>query len=65
MIVFLLKLNIYLYVNMKTKKLEIWKIIAIAIATILMMYWLFAGTLIEEDSNETDFPSDIIEQSGN
>lgn len=65
MIVFLLKLNIYLYVNMKTKKLEIWKIIAIAIAIILMMYWLFAGTLIEEDSNETDFPSDIIEQSGN
>ena len=65
MIVFLMKLNIYLYVNMKTKKLEIWKIIAIAIAIILMMYWLFAGTLIEEDSNETDFPSDIIEQSGN
>ena len=65
MIVFLLKLNIYLYVNMKTKKLEIWKIIAIAIAIILMMYWLFAGTLIEEDSNETDFPTDIIEQSGN
>lgn len=65
MIVFLLKLNIYLYVNMKTKKLEIWKIIAIAIAIILMMYWLFAGTLIEEDSNETNFPSDIIEQSGN
>ena len=50
---------------MKTKKLEIWKIIAIAIAIILMMYWLFAGTLIEEDSNETDFPSDKIEQSGN
>ncbi|CCY37990.1 putative uncharacterized protein [Tannerella sp. CAG:118] len=65
MVIFLLKINIYLHVNMKTKKLEIWKIIAIAIAIILMMYWLFAGTLIEEDSNETDFPSDIIEQSDN
>ena len=65
MVIFLLKFNIYLHVNMKTKKLEIWKIIAIAIAIILMMYWLFAGTLIEEDSNETDFPSDIIEQSDN
>ena len=65
MVIFLLKINIYVQVNMKTKKLEIWKIIAIAIAIILMMYWLFAGTLIEEDSNETDFPSDIIEQSGN
>ena len=65
MVIFLLKINIYLHVNMKTKKLEIWKIIAIAIAIILMMYWLFAGTLIEQDSNETDFPSDIIEQSDN
>ena len=50
---------------MKTKNLETWKIIAIAIAIILMMYWIFAGTLIEEDSNETDCPSYTIEQSGN
>ena len=50
---------------MKIKKLEIWKIVAIAIAIILMMYWLFAGTLIEEASNDAVFPSDVIEQSGN
>ena len=32
-------------------KKNVWKIIGVFIAIILMLYWLFAGTKIEEESD--------------
>ena len=62
---FPLKLNIFTHANYKyMKKKDIWKIIGVIILVALMLYWLFAGTLLEEDDNAA-MPSDLIEQSGN
>lgn len=35
----------------KMKKKHIWLVIGAIIACFLLLYWLFAGTIIEEDSN--------------
>ena len=43
-------------------KKNVWKIIGVFIAIILMLYWLFAGTKIEEDSDGIYTP-EAIEQA--
>ena len=36
---------------MKKKKTNPWTIVGIIIAIILLIYWLFAATVLEEDEN--------------
>ena len=43
-------------------KKNVWKIIGVFIAIILMLYWLFAGTKIEEESDEI-YKHEEIEQA--
>lgn len=40
-------------------KKNVWKIIGVFIAIILMLYWLFAGTKIEEESDGIYTPEAI------
>lgn len=44
------------------KKNNVWKIIGVFVAIILMLYWLFAGTKIEEESDGA-FTPEAIEQA--
>lgn len=44
------------------KKKNVWTIIGIFIAIVLMLYWLFAGTTIEEESDGIYTP-EAIEQA--
>lgn len=34
------------------KRKKIWTILAVIIAIILLLYWLFAATMVEEDEGE-------------
>ena len=44
---------------MKLERRHIWRIIGVVVASLLLLYWLFAGTIIDErESDET--PMEIV-----
>lgn len=43
--------HLIILANMKKKRTNPWTIIGIAIAIILLIYWLLAATILEEDEN--------------
>lgn len=44
---------------MKKKNANIWLIVGVIAAAALLMWWLFAGTLIEEDTSGEIAPMEI------
>ena len=47
---------------MKKRKNNIWLTIGVIVICVLLLYWLFARTLIDEELGTTDVPA-LIEQS--
>lgn len=43
-------------------KKNVWRIVAVFIAIVLILYWLFAGTKIEEES-DGEYTPEAIEQA--
>ena len=43
--------HLIIFVNMKKKRTNPWTIVGIVIAIILLIYWLLAATILEEDEN--------------
>lgn len=43
------------------KRKKFWLYLGVALATILLLWWLFAATLITEDENES--VQDVFEQT--
>lgn len=41
------------------KKKNVWLIIGVVIAAILLLFWLFAGTILEEEANSETNPATI------
>lgn len=46
---------------MKQRKANVWLIIGVVIAAILLMIWLFVGTTLEEDANPVAGPTIEVE----
>lgn len=44
---------------MNLKRKHIWRIIGVVVACLLLLYWLFAGTLIDE-REEDETPMEIV-----
>lgn len=45
--------------NMEKKNTNIWLIVGVVAAAILLMWWLFAGSIIEEDTSGEVAPMEI------
>lgn len=41
------------------KKKNVWLMIGVVLAVILLLFWLFAGTILEEESNSEVNPATI------
>lgn len=41
------------------KKKNTWLIVGVVVAVILLLFWLFAGTIIEEEANPETNPATI------
>lgn len=42
------------------KKVNLWRVIGVLIAAALLMYWLFAGTEIEEKEGANAIPIEVV-----
>lgn len=45
------------------KKNSVWLIVGVIIAIVLLMYWLFAGTTLEEEASQEISPVTIEQNS--